>query len=59
MEGFPTLTREKFKVIESVEKLGGERKKRLEMRGWGSQDLSTHDSKIKIGLNPSPCLYGV
>lgn len=35
MEGFPSLTREKFKVIESVEKLGGERKERTEMRDWG------------------------
>lgn len=35
MEGFPSLTREKFKVIESVEKLGGERKERAEMRVWG------------------------
>lgn len=54
MEGFPSLTREKLKVIESVEKLGGERKERLEMRNWGGgQGLSTHDSKIKIGLNPT------
>lgn len=28
MEGFPSLTREKFKVIESVEKLGGEKKRK-------------------------------
>lgn len=53
MEGFPSLTREKFKVIESVEKLGGERKERAEMRGcWGGgrgdQDQSTHNSKIKL-----------
>lgn len=33
MEGFPSLTREEFKVIESVEKLGGKRKERAEMRG--------------------------
>lgn len=52
MEGFPSLTREKFKVIESVEKLGGERKERADMRGWGrgrgDQDQSTHNSKIKL-----------
>lgn len=32
MEGFPFLTRTNFKIIESVEKLGGESKERAEMR---------------------------
>lgn len=32
MESFPSLTREKFQAIESVEKLGKESKERVEMR---------------------------
>ena len=42
--------------MEWVEKLG-ESKEKAEMRDWGSQDESTHGSKIKIRLKLSTCLH--